>query len=263
VIAAKEVELLGHIINEEGIKTSPKKTESIENFPIPTSKTEMRAFLGLAGYYRSFIKDFSTIVKPLSELLKENTTIRWTGDKADYWTRERQETFDLIKRKLTTAPILARPNEELPYILYTDASAIGFGAILSQVQEGKERVIAYASQTTSEPESRYGATQLELKAVVWATKHFRHYLIGAPFKLVTDHSALKWMYNSKDLNSIHARWMMRLQEYDIDFCYRPGRVHQNVDVLSRIPKEKETTRNPPLGTHFVTRLPKQGQLDFG
>ena len=129
-----------------------------------------------------------------------------------------------------------------------------FGAILSQTQEGLERVISYASKATYPSQSKYGSTQLELKAVDWATAHFRHYLLGQPFKLVTDHSALTWLFNTPDLSGLCARWIMRLQEYEIDVTYRAGKILRNVDALSRIPPLKQPYK--------VKRLPKQGPIEF-
>ena len=150
------------------------------------------------------------------------------------WTDECQEAFDTLKERLTTAPILARPDLNEDFILYTDASRIGLGAVLSQVQEGKEQVIAYASKTTNNSQSNYGATQLEMCALVWAIRHFRHFLIGRKFKLITDHTALKWLMGIQQPEGLYARWISKTMEYDFDVIYKPGPKHKNADALSRI-----------------------------
>ena len=147
---------------------------------------------------------------------------------------EAQSAFWILKEKLTTAPILKRPELDQPFILYTDAYASGLGAILSQKQNGKEVVIAYASHGTNPAQRNYGATQLELLAVIWALKHFRHYLIGRRFTLTIDHQALKWLININNPSGIYARWIARLQEYEFDIIYRPGKANMNADALSRM-----------------------------
>src|SRR3954447_16006729 len=225
-IATHEAEVLGHKINAEGIHTTEKITKAVKEFPTPTNRTELRSFLGLAGYYRSFILGFSKIAKPLNDLLRKDISFCWKD--------EQQEAFDTLKEKLVTAPILKRPDLKQPFILYTDASAFGLGAILSQKQEGKEVVIAYASHGTNPAQRNYGATQLELLAVVWALKHFRHYLIGRKFTLVTDHQALRWLVNIDNPSGIYARWIARLEEYEFDIIYRPGKANMNADALSRM-----------------------------
>ena len=244
---ADEIELLGHKVSKNGIEVSPSKIKPIVKFPIPTNKTEVRAFLGLASYYRIFVPNFSKIAAPLNELLRKDLILRWTGDRPDYWTPARDEAFKELKRRLTEPPILVRPDFKEPFILYTDASAKGFGAVLAQFQDKKERVLAYASRSTTNGQQNYSATHLELAAVVWAVNHFRHYLIGRPFQLVTDHSALKWLISQKNPSGIVARWITRLSEYEIDIQYRPGRLNQNADALSRAPSNNH---HP----YFVDRL---------
>jgi hypothetical protein len=142
-------------------------------------------------------------------------------------------------------PILVRPNWEKEFKLYTDASKIGLGAVLTQDdEEGRERVICYASQGTKGGQRNYGATQLECLAVVWAIDWFRYYLIGRRFKLYTDNSALKWLLKQKEPSGIFARWIMKLQPYQMDVYYRKGTQNRNADALSRAPisavNEEET-----------------------
>ena len=145
---------------------------------------------------------------------------------------EQEEAFKQLKIALITAPVLARPDFTKEFKLYTDASAIGLGAILAQGEKDEERVIAYASRGTRGAEKNYGSTQLECLAVVWAVELFRHYLLGRHFTVITDHSALQWLFNINDPSRLHARWIMRMQVYDMTVTYRAGRKHQNVDTLS-------------------------------
>jgi len=146
--------------------------------------------------------------------------------------------FHYLKQCLTTASILKRPNWNEPFILYTDASAKGFGAVLAQKQNDKERVIRYASSSTVGAEKFYGATKLELRAVIWAVELFRHYLTGRKFTIITDHTALTSLMHQKQLSGIFARWVLKLQEFDFDIKYRKGRLNGNADALSRINWEK-------------------------
>ena len=237
----EEVSLLGYRINKKGIKTNPKKVESIIKYPRPTSVTELRSFLGLASFYRRFVPNFSTIASPLYGLFKKESTYKWTTP---------QETaFIRLKYLLSTSPILARPDfseNAKPFRLYTDACSKGFGAILKQEgSDSQERVIFYASTGTQGAEQFYGATKLECRAVVWAVVKFRHYLIGRKFHLITDHTALRWLLSLKDISGIYARWVMQLQEYDMVVEYRKGREHKDVDAISRIPRSSEKRASDP------------------
>jgi hypothetical protein len=223
----KELSFLGYVISSEGIHTDPTKIDKVRDFPIPKNVTQLRGFLGLASYYRRFIKDFSKIANPLNKLLRKHATYQWTP--------EQQEAFEQLKQHLIQAPILIYPNFEKEFILLTDASTIGLGAILAQKDtEGNERVIAYASRSLSKPEKNYSATELECLAVVWAVGHFHAYLHGKRFTLVTDHSALCYLFNSATPTGRLARWVMKLQPYEFKIIHRAGRKHSNVDSLSRI-----------------------------
>ena len=225
---ALQVEFLGHIVSAEGVQTDPSKTEKVAQWPTPTSRREVQQFLGLANYYRRFVKDFAAIAKPLHRLTEKTVKFKWTN--------ECQTAFEEIRRRLVTAPILAFPDYERAFILDTDASDIGIGAVLSQVQEdGSERVIAYASRVLTRPERRYCVTRRELLAVVTFVQHFRPYLLGRRFLLRTDHGSLTWLSNFKEPEGQLARWLERLQEYDFTIAHRPGRKHQNADALSRRP----------------------------
>ena len=173
------------------------------------------------------MKGFSAIVEPLNRLLKKSAPYIWTNDQ--------QEAFECLKTCLTSPPILAYPNFEKPFIIYTDASTYTLGAILSQKDEQKrEHVIAYASWTLNKHERNYGVTELECLAVVWAVKHFHHYLHEQKFTVVTDHAALRYLKNMTNPVGKLGRWLMTLNGYDMEIINRPGKQHNNADTLSRI-----------------------------
>ena len=226
--AAKELQFLGHVVGKDGVKPDPAKVDKIINYPYPTNLRDLRGALGLFSYYRRFIQNFSQIADPLYNLLKKDTPY--------LWTENQQQAFNLLKQKLTEAPIVRYPNMDKPFSLYTDASDTGLGAVLSQ-QDGKEEyVIAYASRTLSPAEKNYGITEKECLAIIWAVKYFRHYLCGSRFTIITDHSALKWLLNSSSetANRRLERWKITLSEYDYEVQYRKGKKHSNADALSRI-----------------------------
>ena len=205
-----------------------QKTEKITNWPTPSSKKEVQQFLGLAGYYRRFIKDFATIAKPLHKLAERSAAFNWTG--------ECEQSFLQLKEKLTSSPVLAFPNFNQTFILDTDASNTGIGAVLSQMQEdGSEKVIAYASRLLGKHEKRYCVTRRELLAVVHFIHLFRPYLLGKEFILRTDHGSLTWLTNFREPEGQLARWLERLQEYNFKVIHRRGKKHSNADALSRMP----------------------------
>lgn len=223
----KEVKYLGHVVSAEGVKTDPDKIKAIREWPTPTCTSELRAFLGTGSYYRRFVKGFAEIARPLNVLTGKNVPFEWHADA--------EQAFQDIKQKLIESPVLGYPDPRLPYILDTDASNDAMGAVLSQVQEGMEKPIAYFSRTFSSEEKNYCVTRKELLAVVTATKHFRPYLYGQQFKLRTDHASLRWMVNLKDPTGQVARWLERLQEFNFIIEHRQGRSHGNADGLSRRP----------------------------
>ena len=224
----KEVKYLGHIISRDGVATDPSKTEKVTTWPTPTSVRETQQFLGFAGYYRRFVKDFAQIARSLHRLTERPTNFVWTA--------ECQDAFDELRRCLTTAPILAYPDFSRQFVLDTDASDTGIGAVLSQVDgDGQERVVAYGSRLLTKPERRYCVTRRELLAVVTFTKQYRAYLTGRRFLLRTDHGSLTWLRNFKEPEGQLARWLERLQELDFEIVHRRGKKHTNADALSRLP----------------------------
>ncbi|PNF18384.1 hypothetical protein B7P43_G12483 [Cryptotermes secundus] len=223
----EELSYLGHIVTAEGVKPDDKKIEAVVKFPIPQSQKDVKSFLGLAGYYRKFIADFSAIARPLTNLLKKEN--EWN------WTEKEQTSFDLLKIKLTNTPLLQYPDFSKPFILTTDASGYAIGAILSQGKLGQDKPIAYASRTLNKAELNYATVEKELLAIVWACKHFRPYLLGRKFQIVTDHKGLTWIFNVKDPSSRLMRWKLLLEEYDYEIQYRAGHRNCNADSLSRYP----------------------------
>ena len=175
---------LGHIITQEGISPDPSTVQWIQEFPVSTTVKKLRSFLGLAGYYRKFVKGFSQVAAPLFKLLKNDVHFTWTVDQ--------ENAFQTIKDKLISAPILIYPDFTKKFYLYTDVSDAGLGAVLSQKDdEGRERVVAYASVSLKPAEKNYSVTEKEALAVVWAVRQFRHYLLGPLFEIVTDHNAFR------------------------------------------------------------------------
>lgn len=223
----KEVAYLGHKITCEGVKPNPEKIESVKNFPIPKTQKEIKSFLGLAGYYRRFIKDFAKITKPLTICLKKGAKV--THNEAFI------KSFEHLKELLINAPILKYPDFSKPFVLTTDASNIALGAVLSQGNPPNDQPIAYASRTLNETEQKYSTIEKELLGIVWACKYFRPYLYGQKFKIYTDHRPLVWLFNLKEPNSKLVRWRLRLEEFDYEIIYKKGSLNTNADALSRIP----------------------------
>lgn len=238
-LCLQKVYFLGHIVSADGVQTDPQKTERVSTWPTPTSQKEVQQFLGLASYYRRFVKDFATIAKPLYQLTEKTAKFAWSD--------EAQAAFEELRHRLVTAPTLAFPDYDLPFILDTDASDVGIGAVLSQRQSnGSERVIAYASRTLSRPERRYCVTRRELLAVVTFIQQFRPYLLGREFQLRTDHGSLTWLTNFKEPEGQLARWLERLQEFTFQTIHRPGKRHTNADALSRRPCSQCGQEEPQL-----------------
>ena len=217
--------VLGHIVTNEGVAGDPVKVEKVRNWPTPQSAKDVQQFLGLANYYRMFVQSFSTTARPLHHLTEKSVHFKWTP--------ECQEAFDSLRTQLTSTPILAYPNFKKPFLLDTDASDSGIGAVLSQFDEaGREHVIAYGSRSLTKAERQYCVTRRELLAVVTFVKHFRTYLLGNKFTLRTDNGSLTWLCNFRDPEGQLARWIELLQEYDFDIVHRQGKVHCNADALS-------------------------------
>ncbi|KAI3797797.1 hypothetical protein L1987_33060 [Smallanthus sonchifolius] len=236
----KEVQFLGHIVNDKGIHVDPAKIETIKNWNAPKTPTEVRSFLGLAGYYRRFISNFSKIAVPLTALTHKGKTYEW-GPK-------QEEAFQTLKQKLCNAPILTLPDGNDDLVVYCDASNQGLGCVL--MQRGK--VIAYASRQLKIHEKNYTTHDLELGAVVFALKIWRHYLYGTKCVVFTDHKSLQHIFNQKELNMRQRRWVELLNDYDCEIRYHPGKANVVADALSR--KDHVMLHCARIQTDIQTRI---------
>lgn len=244
---------LGHIVSRDGVSPDPSKLEAINKFPVPKNVSELKSFLGLAGYYRKFVQNYSAIVHDLTQLTKKNIDFQWT---------EKQDlVFNKLKMLLTTAPILRYPNFARPFIIHTDASGYGIGSVLAQVQFDKESnsevevVLGYASKHLSAAEMKWPIIEKEAFAIIHAVKFFHPYLYGRKFKVVTDHRPLEWLMKKRDSTGRLARWSLKLQEYDMEIAYRPGVTNQKADCLSRSPISKISFDS--LGTPTIGLITKE------
>ena len=226
-----EVRFLGHIVSAEGVLPDPSNTSKIRDWPVPRNVTEVRQFLGLCSYYRRFVRNFSILAKPLSDLTCKDSELVWNSTC--------QQAFDELKAKLTGPEITAFPRDDCPFLLDTDACDTGIGAVLSQVQAGQERVVAYASRSLNRAERNYCVTDKELLAVRYFVEYFRHYLLGRQFCIRTDHQALKWLFSLREPKGRIARWIEILSAYQFSIEYRPGKKHGNADGLSRCPNPRD------------------------
>ena len=240
--AAREVSYLGHRLTEEGLLPDPSLLAAIREISPPKNATEVRSFLGLAGYYRCYVKNFAAIAGPLHALT-------WK-DAVFHCSPYCQDAFDRLKTLLTTSPITAFHDFSLPFRLYTDELTAGHGAILAQVREGKEHIICCASRSLNQAEKAYPATKLECLAIVWAVAKFQPYLMSMPFEVYTDHYALQWLKTMQTGSALLHRWSAALEEYDFSVKHRPGKSQTHVDGLRRLPADPP----PPEDTILQVRL---------
>lgn len=223
-----QIEYLGFDVTQNEIRPSPRKVESVENFPKPTTIHQLRQFLGLASYFRRFIKSFALRARPLTALLKKDSP--WC------WGKSQDDSFNDIKSTLVSRPVLAIYDENLETQVHTDASTLGIAGILMQRQpDGHLKPVAFASRQTTAAESKYHSYELEALAVVMSIKKFRVYLLGKPFTVVTDCNALSATWTKRDMVPRIGRWWLELLEYDFKVVYRPGTQMRHADALSRNP----------------------------
>lgn len=229
--AVQQLKFLGHIIGPEGIGMDPDKIRSISDAKVPVNDTEIKSFIGLASYYRSYCPDFASIAEPMNRLTKKDVPFEWK--------EEQQKSFDTIKAKLTAEPVLCHFDNTLPIELRTDASDYGLGAVLLHERaNGQRNVIAYASRLLKAAELNYPVMEKECLAIVWAVDKFRMYLFGVQFTVVTDHQALLCLTGTRPLAGRLARWANLLSPYHFKVVYKSGRLHKDADHLSRFPLDE-------------------------
>ena len=240
-----EIKILGHTVSAKGISPDNDKIEAVTDFAVPKKLKDVQSFLGLCNYYRKFIENFSSIVRPLTALTKKKVKF--------HWGKEQQQAFDTMKHRLVNYPVLRHFRFDLPVEIHTDASNHGLGAVLLQTENNQTYPIAYASRRLSDAEVNYNTTEKECLAIVWSINYFRHYLWGKRFRIVTDHHALCWLHKQQNPSSRLTRWIIKLQDYDFDIVHKCGKYHQDADCLSR---------NPVTNTESPSRINLQNDLEI-
>ncbi|KAK7087691.1 hypothetical protein V1264_021708 [Littorina saxatilis] len=240
-LCQRSVQYLGYTVSGEGIATEEEKVKVVKDWPRPKSLKDLRSFLGFASYYRRIVAGFSKMAGPLhalvGQMMQNGAGKRGQNvEIGERWTADCQQAFDRLKDALTSTPVLGYADYSKPFILETDASLHGFGAVLTQEQGGKKRVIAYASRTLRPGEKNpvnYSSMRLELGALRWAIcEKFRGYLLGAQFVVLTDNNPLRYLTTAK-LGAVEQRWVAQLATFDFTVQYRSGRSNVAADVLSR------------------------------
>ncbi|GBG42638.1 hypothetical protein CBR_g84170, partial [Chara braunii] len=234
-----EISFLGYIVTVEGLKPDPRKVAAVREAPALATLTQVGAFLGLASYYRRFIRSFACLAKPMTNLLKKEEQL--------IWTPECEAAFQALKEALTSTPVLARPDPTRQFALHTDWQPQAISTVLTQQgTDGREHVIQYASKTLSQMQSNYEACKSECLAVVWGVQHFRPYLYGQKFALVMNHHPLLSLRNNTDYTGTLGRWTVRLQDYDFDIRHRATRQHGNAVGLTRLQPPSKSPANEKL-----------------
>ena len=248
-----KVPFLGRIVSKAGVEVDPEKASAVKKYPIPKNTKDVERFLGFVNYHRDFIQNYADRSCLLYQL---------TGANPFEWTEEHTEAFNDLVNALSSTPVLAFPLSDEPFILDTDASDTAVGAVLSQVQDGQERVICYGSAVLAAAQRNYCTTRKELLAIIRFTRQFRHYLLGRSFTIRTDNGSLTWLMRFKNPSGQVARWLEELSQYEINIIHRKGKLHVNADTLSRVPDELEFCPNydgtdvkdlPCGGCKFCTR----------
>uniref|UniRef100_A0A8C4VWR2 Reverse transcriptase/retrotransposon-derived protein RNase H-like domain-containing protein n=1 Tax=Gopherus evgoodei TaxID=1825980 RepID=A0A8C4VWR2_9SAUR len=273
------VKYVGHIVSQEGVSTDPDKIEALTTWPRPTNYRELKTFLGFSGYYRRFVKNYATIVKPLNDLTRgyqSNKNKSKTQNKrrppkpplqrhygpfepfGPRWDERCERAFREIITRLTHAPVLVFADPSKPFILHTDASLEGLGAVLYQEVEGKRKPVAFASRGLSDSETRYPIHKLEFLALKWAiTEKFRDYLYGAQFQVWTDNNPLTYVLTSAKLDATGQRWVAALASYEFSIQYRSGRSNVDADALSRRPQAPDVAVIPTDGVRAICSVSRR------
>ncbi|KAL0556455.1 hypothetical protein IC582_004969 [Cucumis melo] len=215
------VSFLGHAVSKAGVYVDPAKIEAVTSWPQPSTVSKVRSFLGLAGYYRWFVENFSRIATPLTQLTRKGAPF--------VWSKACEDSFQKLKQKLGTAPVLTVPDDSGSFVIYSDAPKKGLGCVL--MQQGK--VVAYASRQLKSHEQNYPTHDLELASVVFALKIWRHYLYGEKIHIFTDNKSLKYFFTHKELNMRQRTWLKLVKDYDCEILYHPGKANVVADALSR------------------------------
>ncbi len=255
-----QIVYLGHTVSRNGIEPVEDYVKVVRNWPLPTNRTQIRSFLGKVGYYRRFNKDYAALAKPWTDALGTEEGEEKVKKAAPVQvTEEMKSSFDILKKALTSAPILAFPRfdeDAAPFILDTDWSLESntIGAVLSQEQEGEERVIAYGAKKLGPSQANYAPTKGELCAVIYFLKHWKYYLQFRKFLLRTDHEALKWIRSMDAPTGMVRRWLDVLASFDFEVQHRAGKKHMNADPLSRIPNAEEGSAGEDSEEEVVHQL---------
>lgn len=255
----KEVKFLGRMVSQKGVSVNPDNTEAVLKWPRPTNVKEVESFLGFVNYHRDHLKGYASLAAPLYELTGPKTVFNW-GER-------HEQSFEGLRSAMVDAAILTIPTSTDMFVLDTDASDKAIGAELSQVQQGKEMIVAFGSMILTPQQRKYCTTRKELLAVVTFTRRYRHYLLGRKFLVRTDHNSLTWLLGFKDIQGQLARWIEELSQYDMEVQHRAGRNHCNADSLSRISdsldycpyynSSRSISMLPCGGCSFCTRIEKQ------
>uniref|UniRef100_A0A8C2F2M0 Gypsy retrotransposon integrase-like protein 1 n=1 Tax=Cyprinus carpio TaxID=7962 RepID=A0A8C2F2M0_CYPCA len=252
----KTITYLGHVVSEEGVRTESSKVMAVRDFPVPKNVKEVQRFVGLASWYHRFISHFSERAAPLYALKAKNTV--WD------WTDECQNAFNDLKNALQQAPVLMPPDFTKDFKVQTDASDIGLGPVLTQDFDGLEHVIAYASRLVQGAEKSYSTAEKECLAMVWAVEKGRQYLEGRNFEVLTDHSALTWLFNQPKPSSRLTRWALRLQGFNFTVKYRKGSCNVVPDALSRgIPGQEVVSQLPYVNPQNQTLIYLSAGMGLG
>jgi hypothetical protein len=222
----KQVIVLGHVISKRGIEVDKAKIETVEKLPPPTNIKSLRSFLGHAGFYRRFIRDFSKITKPLTRLLQKD--VEYDFDE------ECLHASRTLKKSLISTPIMQPPDWNLPFEIMCDTSDYAVGAILGQRKEGKVHAIYYASKTLNDAQVNYATTEKELLAVVFAFEKLRSYIVNSKVIVYTDRTAIKYLLSKNDAKPRFIRWILLLQEFDMEIRDKKGSDNVVADHLSRM-----------------------------
>lgn len=246
---------LGYVVDKFGLHTNPDKVASICEYPRPRNTTEIKRFIGMASWYRRFIKDFSELVVPLNNLIKGKNK----GNKV-IWSEEAINSFENLKKRLASAPVLANPDFSKMFTIQTDSSDHALGGILTQGEGNNEHVIAYASRTLTKSERNYTTTERELLAIKFAISKFLRYVQATKFRVITDHSSLLWLHRLKNPVGRLARWAAELSQHDIEYVHRPGKLNTVPDALSRAPIYVDTIEVEEHDKWYTKMLKKVTEL---